>query len=226
MAGIDSAGLGEVLQSVLASFPDNDKGRLAKVIILPSITCTIFNITTSHRTSSSQEHHPRFLDSYLVCKAHCDLFYPRRCRLRLAVHSILQLMLGGVWQISPTQVDSSMLVSRRRNTRSGAERGLRDGGAETGIQALSDVCVKRAVYLGFIWCPLHDALHIIMFSETWMPNLQRCQTMEAKKGERYMKHSQPARGPNEKWHGRQMHIVIVNREGSEMSMNNILKVSG
>jgi len=34
MAGVDSAGLGEVLQSVLASFPDSDKGRLAKNVFV------------------------------------------------------------------------------------------------------------------------------------------------------------------------------------------------
>lgn len=31
MAGVDSAGLGEVLQNVLGRFPDQDKGRLVKV---------------------------------------------------------------------------------------------------------------------------------------------------------------------------------------------------
>ena len=31
MAGVDSAGLGEVLQNVLARFPDNDKSRLVGV---------------------------------------------------------------------------------------------------------------------------------------------------------------------------------------------------
>jgi hypothetical protein len=31
MAGVDSAGLGEVLQNVLARFPDSDKARLVKV---------------------------------------------------------------------------------------------------------------------------------------------------------------------------------------------------
>lgn len=31
MAGVDSAGLGEVLQNVLARFSDSDKGRLVKV---------------------------------------------------------------------------------------------------------------------------------------------------------------------------------------------------
>jgi hypothetical protein len=31
MAGVDSAGLGEVLQNVLARFPDRDKGRLVGV---------------------------------------------------------------------------------------------------------------------------------------------------------------------------------------------------
>ncbi|RDX51426.1 actin-like ATPase domain-containing protein [Lentinus brumalis] len=34
MAGVDSAGLGEVLQSVLARFPDADKGRLVKNVFL------------------------------------------------------------------------------------------------------------------------------------------------------------------------------------------------
>lgn len=34
MAGVDSAGLGEVLQNVLAGFPDSDKGRLVKVSII------------------------------------------------------------------------------------------------------------------------------------------------------------------------------------------------
>ena len=34
MAGVDSAGLGEVLQSILSRFPDSEKGRLAKVLIL------------------------------------------------------------------------------------------------------------------------------------------------------------------------------------------------
>lgn len=31
MAGVDSAGLGEVLQSILSRFPDSEKSRLAKV---------------------------------------------------------------------------------------------------------------------------------------------------------------------------------------------------
>jgi hypothetical protein len=31
MAGVDSAGLGEVLQNVLARFSDGDKGRLVQV---------------------------------------------------------------------------------------------------------------------------------------------------------------------------------------------------
>lgn len=31
MAGIDSAGIGEVLQGVLAGFTDSEKGRLVKV---------------------------------------------------------------------------------------------------------------------------------------------------------------------------------------------------
>ena len=31
MAGVDSAGLGEVMQNVLARFPDTDKGHLVKV---------------------------------------------------------------------------------------------------------------------------------------------------------------------------------------------------
>ncbi|PIL29973.1 hypothetical protein GSI_07884 [Ganoderma sinense ZZ0214-1] len=34
MAGVDSAGLGEVLQNVLARFPDQDKGRLVKNVFL------------------------------------------------------------------------------------------------------------------------------------------------------------------------------------------------
>jgi len=33
MAGVDSAGLGEVLQNVLAGFPDSDKSRFAQVSI-------------------------------------------------------------------------------------------------------------------------------------------------------------------------------------------------
>ena len=41
MAGVDSAGLGEVLQNVLGRFPDQDKGRLVKVRV-PSLSalCT------------------------------------------------------------------------------------------------------------------------------------------------------------------------------------------
>jgi actin-related protein 5 len=31
MAGVDSAGLGEVIQNILTRFPDSEKGRLAKV---------------------------------------------------------------------------------------------------------------------------------------------------------------------------------------------------
>jgi actin-related protein 5 len=31
MAGVDSAGLGEVIHNILARFPDSEKGRLAKV---------------------------------------------------------------------------------------------------------------------------------------------------------------------------------------------------
>lgn len=31
MAGVDSAGIGEVLQSVLAGFSDSEKGQLVKV---------------------------------------------------------------------------------------------------------------------------------------------------------------------------------------------------
>jgi actin-related protein 5 len=31
MAGVDSAGLGEVLQNVLSGFPESDKGRLVQV---------------------------------------------------------------------------------------------------------------------------------------------------------------------------------------------------
>jgi actin-related protein 5 len=34
MAGVDSAGLAEVLQNVLAGFPDGDKGRLVQVSVL------------------------------------------------------------------------------------------------------------------------------------------------------------------------------------------------
>jgi len=34
MAGVDSAGLGEVLQNVLARFPDNEKGRLVKNVFI------------------------------------------------------------------------------------------------------------------------------------------------------------------------------------------------
>ena len=34
MAGVDSAGLGEVLQTVLARFPDADKGRLVRNVFL------------------------------------------------------------------------------------------------------------------------------------------------------------------------------------------------
>jgi actin-related protein 5 len=33
MAGVDSAGLGEVMQNVLARFPDSDKGRLVNVSV-------------------------------------------------------------------------------------------------------------------------------------------------------------------------------------------------
>lgn len=42
MAGVDSAGLGEVLQSILARFPDSEKSRLAKVWTLSpvGITCS------------------------------------------------------------------------------------------------------------------------------------------------------------------------------------------
>jgi hypothetical protein len=31
MAGVDTAGLGEVIQNVLARFPDSEKGQLVKV---------------------------------------------------------------------------------------------------------------------------------------------------------------------------------------------------
>lgn len=34
MAGVDSAGLGEILQTILARFPDADKGRLVKNVFL------------------------------------------------------------------------------------------------------------------------------------------------------------------------------------------------
>ncbi len=42
MAGIDSAGLGEVLQNVLARFSDQEKGRLVQVRLL---CCRILSST-------------------------------------------------------------------------------------------------------------------------------------------------------------------------------------
>lgn len=41
MAGIDSAGLGEVLQNVLARFSDQEKGRLVQVRLSLLYTCTV-----------------------------------------------------------------------------------------------------------------------------------------------------------------------------------------
>ena len=43
MAGVDSAGLGEVIQNILARFPDSDKSRLARVRLLPPSTTAQFN---------------------------------------------------------------------------------------------------------------------------------------------------------------------------------------
>lgn len=44
MAGIDSAGLGEVLQNVLARFPDSEKGRLVKVRVSKPLI-VLFHLT-------------------------------------------------------------------------------------------------------------------------------------------------------------------------------------
>lgn len=56
MAGVDSAGLGEVLQSILSRFPDSEKGRLAKVqTIAYHKSGPLANV--SYRTCSSQEGH-------------------------------------------------------------------------------------------------------------------------------------------------------------------------
>jgi hypothetical protein len=41
MAGVDTAGLGEVIQNVLARFPDSEKGRLVKVCRLIGLTSEI-----------------------------------------------------------------------------------------------------------------------------------------------------------------------------------------
>ena len=48
MAGVDSAGLGEVLQNVLARFPDVDKGRLVKVRLSPHLVSALLQ-PHSHR---------------------------------------------------------------------------------------------------------------------------------------------------------------------------------
>lgn len=61
MAGVDSAGLGEVLQSILSRFSDGEKTRLAKVL---TIAChkSVSSADVPYRTSSLQEGRRSCLD--------------------------------------------------------------------------------------------------------------------------------------------------------------------
>lgn len=44
MAGVDSAGLGEVIQNILNRFSDTEKGRLVKVTISPTEFCSSLTV--------------------------------------------------------------------------------------------------------------------------------------------------------------------------------------
>jgi hypothetical protein len=134
MAGVDSAGLGEVLQNVITGFPDNEKGRFVQVrviLIYPSQ-----GIHRLFRTCLSPVHRAIYQDLFPVCKTHFGQSYLRKCHLRLCVPQIHHWMHGKAWRISQRQKNSSMSALPKQNMKTGAGRGSKDGGAATGIQAL------------------------------------------------------------------------------------------
>lgn len=101
MAGVDSAGLGEVIQNVLAGFPDSDKGRLVKVGPQPQLHHPSFDDKwLLFRMSSSLEDHHNYPVSSLGSRAQCGQFCLQRCPWKLFALLIHHLMHGEAWQIS------------------------------------------------------------------------------------------------------------------------------
>lgn len=141
MAGVDSAGLGEVIQNVLTRFPDSDKQRLVKVR-----SCHHSRLHAKEilfRTSSSPEDHRNCLVSSLGCRAQCGRFCLQRCSWKSFVLLILPLMHGEVWQISHGALSSLKWAFQRRSTKNGVARRLRGGGVGIGTQRQANAWIFR-----------------------------------------------------------------------------------
>ena len=133
MAGVDSAGLGEVLQTTLARFTEAEKGRLVKVhakypcgliVLLTALCC---------RTYLSQAHLLKYLDSYRVSKRLFDRSFLLKCPSTSFALPIQPWMPGGGWQTLRRRTSSRKLVSPRLSTRNGVGKGSRDGGVGIGM---------------------------------------------------------------------------------------------
>lgn len=124
MAGVDSAGLGEVLQSVLAGFPDSDKGRLVKVGCVSIFLSPIFFTSKIFfRTYLSLAHHATFRGSFRDCKVHSDRFCRQKCHSRSCALLIHRWTRGEAWRISRKRRSSIMSVLPKQSMKSGEVRG-------------------------------------------------------------------------------------------------------
>lgn len=79
MAGVDSAGLGEIMQNVLSRFSDQEKGRLVKVST-NTFPAPLLHLKVLVRMCSSPEVHHSFRSSFRGCRRCCGLFSLPQCR--------------------------------------------------------------------------------------------------------------------------------------------------
>ena len=142
MAGVDSAGVGEVLQSVLARFSEAEKGRLVKVGRVSHALCRrrlygandFFLIRI--RMYSSRAAHRSCQVSATGCMRRSGRYYNPRCQLTdLYVPRILCWTRGGVWLRLRLRTASTRWVSRGKSMMSGVENASNGGGEGTGIPA-------------------------------------------------------------------------------------------
>ena len=132
MAGVDSAGLGEVLQTTLARFTEAEKGRLVKVDATSPCGSIVLLTTLCCRTYLSQARLLKYLDFYRVSKRLFDRSFLLKCPSTSFALPIQPWMPGGGWQTLRRRTSSRKLVLPRLSTRNGVGRGSRDGGVEIG----------------------------------------------------------------------------------------------
>jgi hypothetical protein len=131
MAGVDSAGLGEVIQNVLARFPDSEKERLVKVM---SFRPNIGLRTHAHyRMCSSQVAHRSSLGLFLDCMRRCGRSCLRKWRSILAVRQTWVRTRGAEWRALLRRTSLRALALRARNMMSTVGNASRSGGVGIGI---------------------------------------------------------------------------------------------